>query len=330
MSKKKRYPKHMYVGILRCRSYYNWPLETRVVSDTLSTKLNGQQIYFTLQFVSYNFLQGNKKETPQTELGPIIARETISPDFFRLGRYLVKSPEDISEISIKYGGAYPGEVDIQCHIGCDTELPIESLDSEVSPVLYSLLGTLSIATKDILIPVAPAQYSKINHDGKRELLWNELMYVHERKTHEVTVLRELLEKYIDVRATMTPEEGRAFDTAARRIVSSKNEKDLIDRYCDLWEACEFLLIGFNAKGDIVSRIAQAIACYTGGNKAKIENGLELRNIYKVRKEVVHEALQDEQRVDTYIKLLDEIANQLFKWRLKISYANSKIIDPYLD
>jgi hypothetical protein len=68
-----------------------------------------------------------------------------------------------------------------------------------------------------------------------------------------------------------PEDITRLSIAGRRIISAYNETDLVDRFCDLWEACEVLCPkSKHLNGKIDNRISQALGTHTGFKHNKIK------------------------------------------------------------
>jgi hypothetical protein len=97
---------------------------------------------------------------------------------------------------------------------------------------------------------------------------------------------------------------------------------IIDEYCDYWECCEFLapagktIKGLKLNGHKNTAIAQMICAYTKApNKQSVYN--EIKDLYDIRNDIVHNAVEDAYTVSQKIKMLRERALQLFRFRMDI-------------
>jgi hypothetical protein len=106
-------------------------------------------------------------------------------------------------------------------------------------------------------------------------------------------LRKMLPQVVNRLGSLAEEQQRRIVVAARRYVSSFGEEDPIDRYCDLWEAAEFLVKelkqgdGRRIRGNVVSRIAYAVAQQTGLRARRLNAAIV--QLYNIRNDVVHNA-----------------------------------------
>jgi hypothetical protein len=96
--------------------------------------------------------------------------------------------------------------------------------------------------------------------------------------------------------------------AARRIMNAYNETDLIDRFADLWEACEILCPP--KRGKIDYRIAKRLADFTGFDQHSIKTQI-VGKLYDIRRDIVHTFLEDLEVVGANLPMLFDIASILF-------------------
>jgi hypothetical protein len=135
--------KHIYVAILRCRTYCDWPSSTRFVSSAYDEPVylaNGRQICLSLHVATYD-RRARPETSPARPLtpaeGPILWRGQIGAGF-PLGVQIVKAPEDAIEISIDHEPPYEGDIDIQLHNGSEVAVPKDQLTTVASQICTSL------------------------------------------------------------------------------------------------------------------------------------------------------------------------------------------------
>lgn len=99
--------------------------------------------------------------------------------------------------------------------------------------------------------------------------------------------------------------------ASRRIISARKELDVIDQFCDYWEACEHLCSGpqYESYKDKSMKIAVGLAPIYGISVNDVWETLT-KPIYEIRNEVVHEYIIDEAKVRYPLSMLDDMASNL--------------------
>jgi hypothetical protein len=112
------------------------------------------------------------------------------------------------------------------------------------------------------------------------------------------------------------------------------EEDIIDKYCDFWECCEFLapsgkkVNGIKLKGHKDGAITQLFCSYAlPRNRQAIAK--KIQEIYVVRNDLVHNAIENLGRVDSDVKVLREVAVQLFRCRVGIPFEITPELKPFL-
>src|SRR5438270_1644162 len=98
-----------------------------------------------------------------------------------------------------------------------------------------------------------------------------------------------------------------------------NETDLIDSFCDLWEACEILCPKHSQnRGKIDTRIAKVLGRHTGFNHHLLRTTV-ISNLYHIRKDIVHTAAENLQAIGAKHPLLFDIATMLYASRIGARY-----------
>lgn len=324
--------KYKYIAILRCRTWGIWPEGQRVVSRGLVYKSVDNKIGFSVHIVSYE--QRPRPENYPAEPcknydSPIVWRGRMDTGYW-VGDQVLKAPEDELKIEFDHKGPFQGEIDVQLHIGAIKQLDVKEVDHFINSVAYSVISYINIVMNEFIIPVAPLQIRSCDEEGSR--FENDIyLACRERPVIKKEELEKVLKNYIEHRRPMTSEDERIIDVAMRRFLSAQNETDIIDKYCDLWEVCEFISFVTNAKGGKVGKIAKCLADHisaSGNNvsKAKIENFLNIKKIYKIRGSIVHNAVDNPELVKSNLPLLNEMALELIKYKAGFVYSGNNLID----
>jgi hypothetical protein len=140
-------------------------------------------------------------------------------------------------------------------------------------------------------------------------------------------IKAAVERFVHIRAGLEKDEALALGAAARRYVASQTELDPIDKYCDLWESCEFATLSVKAKGGKVGRIAEAITSHWNQTslrahvrKADVERVLNIKALYDVRGRIVHEAVDAPADLSERTYLLEAVAAELLRFRLGVPFS----------
>jgi hypothetical protein len=133
---------------------------------------------------------------------------------------------------------------------------------------------------------------------------------------------------------MLIEERRGLAVASRRLNSAISEDDIIDKYCDFWECCEFLAPAGKKVNELRLRKAKDVAIFQLlCNYAKLrrrQNVMDtVHDIYTVRNDLVHNAIENPERVDKNMRILQEIAFQLFRCRVGMPFESTPELVPFL-
>jgi hypothetical protein len=195
------------------------------------------------------------------------------------------------------------------------------------PALASVIGH---TTDNLLIPIAEPQL--IDGNTSTQHLGIE---VRAARCTPPGILANIIESAARAIAEIYSEqEGeekiRRIGLAARRLFDSKAEMDVIDAFCDLWEACEFLCPRPSRppRYKISDRIALAISDYTGFHLPQIRSSL-IDVAYDIRKDIVHEAIEDESKVRSMVPVLEEVVSLLIRSRLGLPFDGSRTLQTFL-
>jgi hypothetical protein len=259
---------------------------------------------------------------------------THRPGFWVGNTILVGATEEPELFSFKYENAKPGEIDFYVGIQCQQEIAPKLLQESTEPFLASLVACASIYLGDFVVPITRPHLLKVMDTGQKQLTNSYRLHCINRTNIGENDIKGLFGKLFAQMGILQPESRRCFIVAARRYLSSFGEDDPVDRYCDLWEACEFLVKnltepgGGNIKGGIAARIAYAVARQTGLSKARLDTDLAKR-LYQVRKDIVHNAIDDPKGFDQMTRYLEATVNQIFRLVLGMPPAACAELSDYL-
>lgn len=284
---------------------------------------------YSLHLFSYEGRPRPESSRPkETQFGPLIWNG--HPAFgFRLGNTILKAPEDDLPTEFHFRYSCQGDVDIQLHIGTNSERTNAELEQFATPITFSVLTYLNLTCGENLVPTSPLQILKIKPDNKLEYVFGCDVAVRSRRNIEGVSVAPLMESYLNHRTGFSQEEQRSIDAATKRFHDATIESDPVDRFCDLWECCEFIVLVSKAKGDKVSKIATELAAHTGLKKQSLENELKIRELYHIRNDVIHEAVQHPANLENRTGILESIASELIRHKLGVKYDNglSKHLTP---
>lgn len=238
-----------------------------------------------------------------------------------LGDNFVKAPEDSVPVSLHYEPPYEGDIDIQLHIGLESVPSIDELKQLASEITISMLTYVNLAFGDLAVPVAPIQVRELRNEGS-QFESSLLMAVHERPPIAPDLACVAPDRFVQARSELSPVEARSLAVASRRYLTSLSEVDDVDRYCDLWESCEFSTMFEKAKGEKVGKIAHALASHlvrsgVDISKAQVERELDIKSLYVIRGRIVHNAVETPELFGEAIRLLRAIATELLRYRFSL-------------
>jgi hypothetical protein len=109
-------------------------------------------------------------------------------------------------------------------------------------------------------------------------------------------------------------------------MNAYNETDLIDRFSDLWEACEMLCP--KKHGTIDYRIAKRVADFTGFKQHRIKTQI-VSKLYHIRKNIVHTCVEDQEAINANLHMLFDIATLLYASCFGFRYSHQGPLADYM-
>lgn len=312
-----------YIAILRCRTWCNWPEFCRYVSKGYREPVhlsNGAPVRLSVHIVTYA-----QRTRPELEpahpldptCGPILWRGHMDSGYW-LGTNFIKAPEDDVPVTFHYEPPYEGDIDIQLHMGLESAAPIDELRQLAREISLSMLAYVNVCFGELAAPVAPIQVRELK-EGQSHFDSSVVMAVRERQTIGPDLAHTAPDQFVQVRSTLSAVEARALAVTSRRYLTSLTEVDDVDRYCDLWESCEFSTMFEKAKGQKVGKVAHALASHltrsgVSINKAQIERELRIKDLYETRGHIVHDAVEAPEDFGRITAMLEAIATELLRYR----------------
>jgi hypothetical protein len=263
---------------------------------------------------------------------PVVWRGVAEAGFW-LGEVVLKTSEDVLKVEWKHEPPHQGEMDVQLHIGSRTEMPRSDLHKLAFDLSTCAIGHLNLALGEHLVPVAPLQLFKLTDAGIQSESTAKV-FVTTRPTVDELGMQRSLDGFVRFWRTSSPAEERAVSAAMRRYLSAAQEVDPLDKFCDLWEACEFATAGIRAPGTVVGRIAQALAAHVTSqarpsDKTRIERLLGIKGLHETRGAIVHEAEEVPEHLQEQTRLLEGIAAELLRYRTGLPYVGNPVLDAKL-
>jgi hypothetical protein len=299
---------HEYLLVQRCRTLHSWPAETSSTEWHLH-RIPSPDASFEL-FIRYQIgteTRGLVISTPKADHALMLENKIFCPRG--------------SEQNIAFEKNYlePKMIDFAINVKSSAELDPQSL----APLSYNLrrfVAFCSIYLDSVVIPIMGTRFFRRKHTGYEERVPLMGTVVKDRRDTNHMEIADLM-RVFDMRRNMHDEETwRRFDVASRRYLAAMAEQDVIDRFCDFWEACEFLTKDIKVKkaSDPKGRIAHALAQHMGVSKAAIERQY-IGPFWKIRKDLVHEAVEDEPKVGEAAFLLEHFVAELLRYKVGLGF-----------
>jgi hypothetical protein len=248
---------------------------------------------------------------------------------YPVGSRVLKAPEDTLSLSIQYQYAKQGDIDLSIESEVAEPVGVNALTRSLAPLLHGLQAYIHLATGDWLVAETPPQTAAAVGHGQRRFETEMRLAVQNRPCHNPEEVGHAMTCFAQARLQMESEEGRALDVALKRYLDGQIELDPIDQFCDYWEGCEFVTRHIRAKGNVVSRIATGLALHSEHSKPRLETALGLRELYEVRKDLVHNAVERAESLEQAIQRLADICRELIRWRLGLDYTKPESIETRL-
>lgn len=308
-----------YFVFQRCRHYGLWPeLEYRGTAPFKMDCFKGSEladVNFRVWYRAYSNLP-NLNEAPTELFGDVIQYIEFGQGIgFCIGdsRFSEgKSGDLVGQTSLV--GPKQGEVDllVSCESENGYELDLNNMVARIAPVMPAVVLYFSSLIGDIVVPASKpmgVHRSGANLTFAGSAIGN--IKLLQRQMFQGSVLGHALYRCGDFAGKISREDVLEVGTAAKRIFSGMQEFDPIDKYCDYWEACEFLAKAKKFKPD--HRLAKMLGDATGFNQSTLKNKI-VGPLYNLRKDIVHNAIEDIDRIKRAIPIIEDVAVLVFNHR----------------
>lgn len=219
---------------------------------------------------------------------------------------------------MKFRNAEPGEIDFFVGAACEKDVPTEALKSLLFPLLTMLINAFSVRSKDLIVATAPQQLYRLGGDGEAQMDSGMRVQVRSRPTLSESTIASAFPAFFEALAKLSPEDSRRVAVAMRRYQSSMSEADPVDRFCDLWEVCEFLAKcirrpnGKSVGGKVDFTIAYGVGLQIGEKPDAVLRNV-VQPLYDIRKDLVHNAIEDPSKFIGMTDILERVAEQLIRF-----------------
>jgi hypothetical protein len=232
-----------FIVVQRCATYGFWP-ESPVESDRFEIdNPDGHKTKVSICAEHYGNLEDHRQAPKPVTTATRFAFGLSYPTAFRSGaEYYV----DDKGMSVDLGRRFPsaGEVDIYFKLmSPSADLPPAELQNKFIELMPALLLLMRMTTQDVIVPTWRLQTVSKSGGKTQQGSVAHIRLVpkeRERVRHEqITAAFKAFASFLHPDSNQ--ESALRLATAARRIINAYHEIDLIDRFSDLWEACEILL-----------------------------------------------------------------------------------------
>jgi hypothetical protein len=190
-------------------------------------------------------------------------------------------------------------------------------------ICTNAMAFLNLSLGELLVPVLRTQLRKCLGSKEARPLpiktrSHPCVPVTTERLHSVT------EGFVKARSDLPAEAARSISVAAARYQAYLHETDPIDRYCDLWESCEFSCWRIKGKkiksmseNKTIKSVAEIFSRHISTTTRSfdidaIKEALPLHALWDTRCQIVHKAIEHPDELETKTQLLSEIARELLK------------------
>jgi len=301
----------------RCRYYGLWPEGNFYgVAPFKMECFAGSELEnarFQVWYRTYGNL-GNINVAPAQITGDVIEFASLDKTigFYIGNRKYIEGNEGDRIFQARYERPKQGEVDI--YISCVKEdgtlFDIDKLYTSLAPFMPILTMHFSCLVGDLVVPIGRPEGLERSQTASRMAAGEQkqVLVLQPRPHVGGETLQRALNSFSNFAAKVSRADCIEIGLAAKRILAGQQETDLIDRYCDFWEACEFLCRAKKFKPD--QRLANMLETSIGVHDSKIKT-LIVSPLYDIRKNIVHDAIEDVSRIERATPILEDIALLVF-------------------
>jgi hypothetical protein len=318
-----------FTVVQRCATYGFWP-ESLTESDQFEIDNPDEQTKTIISVCAehYRNLEDHRQPPKPIETAHRFSFGLSYPQGFRSGAEYYVDEKGMS-VSLQRRFPLQGEVDIFLKLTSpSTDLPPSEIRNKFIQLMPALLLLIRMTTQDVVVPSWRLQtVSNIEGRVQQARVGNLRMVRKERERvtrEQITAAFKAFASFID--PDSDKESVLRLAVAARRIMNAYGETDLIDRFSDLWEACEVLCPP--KRGKIDYRMAKRLADFTGFDQHTIKEQIVAR-LYDIRKDIVHTFVEDLGTVDVNLPMLFNISTILYASYFGFRYIQNGPLADYM-
>jgi hypothetical protein len=322
-----------------CRVYNLWPEDTVLKSRDLNVPYLDKDIGHISLYIQ-TFANRPDFSVPAQSLPDNLgfSHVRLSKDVgFWFGNVVVGDTEDGSTVRIGSPisnptpiARYQGEVDIGIMLPAGKALTQFTV-TIAEHMLEIAIPFLATSLGEHFIPITTTQIDEW-HGSDRSVRSPHTFRLEAKTRITVSItqqLREAFDSFCALVANFPIEELRGIAAASRRMNSALLEEDIIDKYCDFWECCEFLAPPRKTVGGMKLPAAKdaaitALLCsFIQPSKRRRDVIREkIHACYVIRNDLVHNAIENPEMVEQNMKIIAEIALQLFRCRVGLPFEST--------
>jgi hypothetical protein len=334
-------PPHKYLLIQRCKPYGVWPKNFLYQDDhrVLEIVAQGETYKLTLRLgvKTYDdtmFANGTDSERPR--VGRMVIDDRHRSGFW-VGNMALHAPDEKTNMIVNFRNVEPGEIDFFVGVGCSKEVPMDALERALPPLIVTFMVSLATRLGDIIVTTAPPQLSKVMDCSQSKMESRFNVYVRNRPTLAPETIEATFPAFFDIVTKMSAENSRRVAVAMRRYQSSMSETDPVDRFCDLWETCEFLAecaksahrdAGRKIGGHIDFTIAFVVASNMGRNRNDV-HAKAIKKLYDIRGDLVHNAVEDPEGILGMVHVMEDVAVQMIRYTFSMGQGSAPHLEKML-
>lgn len=323
-----------YELILRCDSFNLWPenqeFGIRLNKNPRNLIISGKKILLSYAVRSYANDREINVEKPAVEssAGPGLWTERVTGGR-QLGTVWLVALNEHMDGRIILSSPTDGQIDVLVRCESEEVLDEGQLSLALNPLVYKLAAFLRLSLDpNLSVPTSP-QLVVYAADGKRTISQKITMSVAERHSIDGNAIKSATGEFAKIVDDLSADDISRLESASRRVFSLQREMDSVDRFCDAWEICEILSKQVRARGTVVSRVATAIAAHIGVKKEVAEKRLRLTMIYSIRKDLVHNGIEEPFKMVEGLPLVENIALELLRQQFALKYEGNSVIDAHI-
>jgi hypothetical protein len=239
---------------------------------------------------------------------------------YHLGDRIYSAVGEQLPFKIEYERPNQGDLDIKVELATTKPVSIEDISPVANDIATSAIVYANLSLGELIAPIRRLHVCSVVKGKKSKFSYQVGVHTLQRPIVTIESAVATMSGFETFRRTAGDELARAISVASRRYISALTEVDEIDRYCDLWEACEISTFDIRAPGGIVGRIAKALAHHllqsnSANDKARVETRIGLKDLYDARGNLVHTAIDQPRSFAEKTNLLESVTSELLRYRL---------------